>query len=542
MAIQTEEKKVKVKKVKANKSSSAENQPSQVCDSSAAEKSTDAPLIKLEESQMKEALIAFKKLVDLRDSEKKQDLLGSASGEGRKVQISIAAIKLPRVSEAQVLKLPLPHSITPASRDVCLIVKDFEKGIKPDHEPTVAHYEALLAEKGVKGVTKVMSLRELKVEYKTFESKTALSHLYDHFLVDARIIRLVPKFLGKPFYKRKKFPVQVKLDSKDLSKEVERALKVSCLALTQTGTSSCVTIGLTSMPEGQLCSNLVAAVRLLETKYPGGWANIRALHLLSGTDSLPFYVTLRATKEVGLVRGLKRKNKGLVTDELSTVVGATVTVTPTGGVKVKRVKDPLWPEDGDVAMEVTNEVAELEAEAVEEEEKKSEKKEGKKVKKPKKQAAEEDSDDEMEDKEMAYMQKIADEEEEMEKKLEASEDKLEEKLSGAEKSNENEESDNSDDEEEDVDDDAEAENLLSEGDDSESEDELIMKKSDFPEDEEEEDESPAPKKSKKSIKKLKAKASQPNPPKPKEKTGKKAQKQKKFVEQKKKAKLSKGKQ
>merc|ERR1712012_982682 len=487
--------KVKVKKVKANKSSSAENQPSQVCNSSAAEKSTDAPLIKLEESQMKEALVAFKKLVDLRDSEKKQDLLGSASGEGRKVQISIAAIKLPRVSEAQVLKLPLPHSITPASRDVCLIVKDFEKGIKPDHEPTVAHYEALLAEKGVKGVTKVMSLRELKVEYKTFESKTALSHLYDHFLVDARIIRLVPKFLGKPFYKRKKFPVQVKLDAKDLSKEVDRALKVSCLALTQTGTSSCVTIGLTSMPEGQLCSNLVAAVRLLETKYPGGWANIRALHLLSGTDSLPFYVTLRATKEVGLVRGLKRKNKGLVTDELSTVVGATVTVTPTGGVKVKRVKDPLWPEDGDVAMEVTNEVAELEAEAVEEEEKKSEKKEGKKVKK---------------------------------------------KLSGAEKSNENEESDNSDEEEEDVDDDAEAENLLSEGDDSESEDELIMKKSDFPEDEEEEDESPAPKKSKKSIKKLKAKASQPNPPKPKEKTGKKAQKQKKFVEQKKKAKLSKG--
>ena len=102
MAIQTEEKKVKVKKAKAIKSSSAENQPSQVCDSSAAEKSTGAPLIKLEESQMKEALVAFKKLVDLRDSEKKQDLLGSASGEGRKVQISIAAIKLPRVSEAQV--------------------------------------------------------------------------------------------------------------------------------------------------------------------------------------------------------------------------------------------------------------------------------------------------------------------------------------------------------------------------------------------------------------------------------------------------------
>merc|ERR1719234_6361 len=454
---------------------------------------------------MKEALVAFKKLVELRDSEgNKQDLLGNACGEGRKVQVSVAAIKLPRVSDAQVLKLLLPHPATPATRDVCLIVKDFEKGIRPDHEPTVAHYEALLAEKGVKGVTKVMSLRELKVEYKTFESKTALSHLYDHFLVDARIIRLVPKFLGKPFYKRKKFPVQVKLDSKDLVKEVEKALNTSCLALTHTGTSSCVTVGLTSMPEEQLCANLVAAVRLLETRYPGGWPNIRALHLLSGTDSLPFYVTLRATKEVGLVRGLKRKNKGLVSGELSTVVGATVTVTPTGGVKVKRVKDPLWPEDGDLVEEVTNEVAEFEVED---------------------------------------MQKIADEEEEMEKKLEASEDKLEEKLKEKkdDDSDDEEEGDDEDQEEDEADDDAEAENLLSEGEDSESEDELIMKKPDLQDEDDEDEDAPAAKKSKKGSKKAKAPKASPSKPKEKAKSGKKAQKQKKFVEQKKKAKVSKGK-
>merc|ERR1719180_347552 len=489
---------------------------------------------------MKEALVAFKKLVEMRDSEgNKQDLLGNACGEGRKVQVSVAAIKLPRVSDAQVLKLLLPHPTTPATRDVCLIVKDFEKGIRPDYEPTVAHYEALLAEKGVKGVTKVMSLRELKGEYKTFESKTALSHLYDHFLVDARIIRLVPKFLGKPFYKRKKFPVQVKLDSKDLVKEGEKGLNTSCMALTHTGTSSCVTVGLTSMPEDQLCSNLVAAVRHLETRYPGGWANIRALHLLSGTDSLPFYVTLRATKEVGLVRGLKRKNKGLVSGELSTVVGATVTVTPTGGVKVKRVKDPLWPEDGDLVEEVTNEVAEFEVEAEEPKEKKA-KKEDNKAKAPKKQkTAEEDSDDEMEDKEMAYMQKIADEEEEMEKKLEASEDKLKEKKD--DDSDDEEEGDDEDQEEDEDDDDAEAENLLSEGEDSESEDELIMKKPDLQDEDDEDEDAPAAKKSKKGSKKSKAPKASPSKPKEKVKSGKKAQKQKKFVEQKKKAKVSKGK-
>jgi len=349
----------------------------------------------------------------------------------------------------------------------------------------------------------------------------------------------VPKFLGKPFYKRKNFPVQVKLDSKDLVKEVEKALSTSCLALTHTGTSSCVTVGLTSMPEDQLCGNLVAAVRHLETRYPGGWSNIRALHLLSGTDSLPFYVTLRATKEVGLVRGLKRKNKGLVSGELSTVVGATVTVTPTGGVKVKRVKDPLWPEDEDLVAEVTNEVAEFDVEAGEPKEKKA-KKEEKKAKAPKKQTAEEESDDEMEDKEMAYMQKIADEEEEIEKKLEASEDKLEEKLKERKGDASDEEGDEGEEEDE-ADDDAEAENLLSEGEDSESEDELIMKKPDLQEDDDEEEDAPAAKKGKKGSKKSKAPKASPSNPKKKAESGKKTQKQKKFVEQKKKAKLSKGK-
>ena len=102
MAVQAEEKTVKVKKGKISKGSKDEMEQSLPTDS-AGEKSKDAPLIKLDESQMKEALVAFKKLIELRDSEdKKQDLLGSACGEGRKVQVSVAAIKLPRVSDAQV--------------------------------------------------------------------------------------------------------------------------------------------------------------------------------------------------------------------------------------------------------------------------------------------------------------------------------------------------------------------------------------------------------------------------------------------------------
>ena len=62
----------------------------------------------------------------------------------------------------------------------------------------------------------VISLRELKVEYKQFEAKLQLCNKFDLFLADDRIIRLLPQFLGKSFYKRKKIPLQINLKSKDL--------------------------------------------------------------------------------------------------------------------------------------------------------------------------------------------------------------------------------------------------------------------------------------------------------------------------------------
>lgn len=102
----------------------------------------------------------------------------------------------------------MPHSPIVDKTDVCIIVKDLEKGLKVDHESSVNHFKDLLSEKGVE-VSSVISLRELKVDYKTFESKTALCHRHEMFLADDRIIRFLPQFLGKAFYKRKKFPMAI---------------------------------------------------------------------------------------------------------------------------------------------------------------------------------------------------------------------------------------------------------------------------------------------------------------------------------------------
>merc|ERR1719246_180878 len=191
-------------------------------------------------SQVEDGITTIVKLLEAGEGEKK-NLFES---EGEKISLQISGIKLPRVNDSQIIKIRLPHTPLPQSRDVCLIVKDLEKGIKADHEATVQHFQSLLADKGIDQITQVISLRELKVEYKQFEAKTQLCHRFDLFLADARIIRLLPQFLGKPFYKRKKLPLQIDLNSKDLKAEVAKALMTVTLPLKHTGSCSSVTLPL----------------------------------------------------------------------------------------------------------------------------------------------------------------------------------------------------------------------------------------------------------------------------------------------------------
>jgi len=461
----------------------------------------DSVVVKLKPSQIEDGVTAFSKLLELNSAEAAEKSLFST--EGQKVNLQISGIKLPREIESQAIKIKLPHSPLPGNKDVCLFVKDLEKGLKVDHEGTVQHFTNLLADKGVQGINKVISLRELKVEYKQFEAKTQLCHMFDQFLADDRIIRLLPQFLGKPFYKRKKLPIQVNLSAKDLPGEFAKCLNTTILPLKNMGSCSMVMVGMSTLTTTQLVENTKAVIKTLEDKYPGGWINIRSIHINSGSTSIPLYTSFRSTAEVGLVRGGKKPSRAVVVDELSTVVGGTVVVTPFGTVKVKRKADPEWTESDETLKELIQDEKQHSKDEEEEDKDKENNEEEKakgterKVKKQKKKADEEESEDEMEDKELEYMKKVADEEEEMEKQLEENEDNLSNKLKAEEEEQE--------DSEDEVDDDAEAENLLSEGESSDSDEELIMKNK-IEDDEEEEEEVPLKKKKSKKLDKSKKKA------------------------------------
>jgi len=271
--------------------------------------------------------------------EKKTQLFGA---EETPVNLQISAIKVPKESRKHLVKIALPHVPLVDTKDICVIVKDLKKGLKEDHEDSVNHFKDLISAQGV-DVASVISLRELKVEYKTFEAKTALCHRHEIFLADMNILRFVPKFLGKPFYSRKKFPTPINLKSKDLKKEVNKALSTVFLPLGNQGSCSMLRIGNTSMKPNHLVDNILQATEILAKRYPGGWKNIRSIHLKTETSmSIPIHISNLSANDVGYVdtTAPQKAKKEPITDELSTVLDAKVTVTANFDVKVEGGKVP----------------------------------------------------------------------------------------------------------------------------------------------------------------------------------------------------------
>merc|ERR1711874_625283 len=163
------------------------------------------------------------------------------------------------------------------------------------------------------------------------------------------------------------------------------------------GACSNVVVGNSEQEVGQLVENTQSVVESLKTKYPGTFKNIRSVHINCGSSSLPLYVSLRSTAELGLVTGNKRKLRSFVTDELSTVVGAEVSVSPFGNVKVKRKADPNWTEKDESLEKITDDVKANDDEDEETPETKEspakKKKQNDKTESKAKKPAEEESDD-----------------------------------------------------------------------------------------------------------------------------------------------------
>jgi len=479
----------------------------------------------LKNDTIKNGVKAFLKMKEIsckgQTENDKENLFGNESdGSKSFLRVNIVGIKMASENDTLMLKAVLPHSFIP-DPSILLIVKDIQikgyRGMKADHEESHRHYMDKLREAGVDmSDINVMPLKQLKDEFKDHDTREHLAKSYDKVLVDQRLMPSIHSHLGSHFFLKKKFPVPVALHgTKNIVKEISKGIRIAQLPLSNRGPNACAIVANLSMDEQQISENVEEFMKAVQKKYPGGWINVRSV-TLSAADSttdvltLNIYTSLISNNEVGYVQTLNydKNRMTAVTDDLSTIPGAEVTVLSNGEVRVKRKRDSDWDkiEGLDTLEEYIDEDDTLakrkiaKRDQVEEDQDEDVQDDSKNKKK------EEDSDDDLdlENMEAEYMRKVAEEEEELERQEEENMNKLKKEENKNEEEAEELESDEgeSEDQESDVDDDIEVENMVESDDDgSEVNDDNLLMERNEEEAEVSEDEAPKKKKSKKEQKK-----------------------------------------
>lgn len=198
-------------------------------------------------------------------------------------------VTLKRIPDREMInpyKIRIPHPLfsLDGSQEVCLIINDRENG-----SADVAKNK--VKEEGL-AISKVLKYSKLKTDYKPFEAKRKLCGSFDLFFADKSVVPLLPKLLGKAFFKKKKHPIPVDLTRTQWRGQIESACSSAFLYL---GKGSCcvIKVARVSQTRNEIVENVVAVIDGLASVIPKKWNNIRSLHLKSLESlALPIYQSI----------------------------------------------------------------------------------------------------------------------------------------------------------------------------------------------------------------------------------------------------------
>uniref|UniRef100_A0A2M3Z524 Putative ribosomal l1 domain-containing protein n=1 Tax=Anopheles braziliensis TaxID=58242 RepID=A0A2M3Z524_9DIPT len=216
-------------------------------------------------------------------------------GDDLRFALQITAVKIPDCPTRNC-RVTLPHPILRKEDDVCLIVKDLERGRKFDYELTLCHWQDKLREAGVTSVTQIIPFQQLKQDYRQYEMRRKLVHRFERFLVDARIGGHVFSALGVHFTRRNKNPTSVVLEyDEKLAENIEKALRKVTYGRSNTGLTTEIKFAATWMPVEKAVENGMALLEELKTEFPGGWLNVASVYMTTSStskQSLPLYMSM----------------------------------------------------------------------------------------------------------------------------------------------------------------------------------------------------------------------------------------------------------
>jgi len=225
------------------------------------------------------------------------------------VYLILTLKKIPSKGRVNPHKIPIPHSLISEASEQCLIIDD--RANKPSRITKDEAQKKVQSESIP--ISKILKLSKLMTDYRPFEAKRKLCNSYDLFFADKAIVPLLPRLLGKQFFKKRKIPVQVDLQKKNWKEQIEKACS-SALLFLRTGTCSVVKVAKLSMERDEIVENVVAAMEGVVEVLPKKWAVVRSFHVkLLESLALPVY---QAVPDVRLkIEGVKDLEDKLVKDE-----------------------------------------------------------------------------------------------------------------------------------------------------------------------------------------------------------------------------------
>ena len=197
------------------------------------------------------------------------------------VYVQVVFKKVPKKTKHPV-RLSLKYSIYSKEASVCLITKDPQR-----------YYKDLLKFNNI-SVARVVGIGKMKKKFKELEAKRILCDSHDVFLVDDRVLPIIPRWFGSYFYRKGKAPVKVNLKKKDLKRELEGATKSYMVANLGKGNNLSIPCGRVSFDNELLAENIQSSVNELCANVNPGWKNIKAVYLKTENSvALPLYTAVQ---------------------------------------------------------------------------------------------------------------------------------------------------------------------------------------------------------------------------------------------------------
>jgi ribosome biogenesis protein UTP30 len=217
--------------------------------------------------------------------EKKHVEKGSKSLVGYYAKPVIAQIQLKQnIKKAIVrpVRVKIPNSMfAPDEEDhtICLFCRS------EDREAI----ESYLKANPIEGLTKVVSINQVRKLYVAYKDRKKLLNEHSHFVCDSRVMTQLYNLLGKVFAERNNFPVPI--DYTGPSKIQGEVVKVvSSTYMHLKGKNIAIRFGLTFMSPKDVTVNVIEGLEFAVAKFSNQWKDVHSIILkTSDSPALPIY-------------------------------------------------------------------------------------------------------------------------------------------------------------------------------------------------------------------------------------------------------------